>query len=220
MSLVCRNCNRAIKDQVNGLANELFRCEKCYTIYAPVEHSDDRELVTNPGSIVVERYSSNLTITARWFKPAALVLVLFTIFWNLFTPVWFMLAIKEWMLILALWALAFFLAGLYLIYKSLGICFNKTVITADSTTLSIENSPFCFRGKRSFKQENIQELYLTARDIASSDCDGIYEPPSYFYTIMLKDINGKHITFMQPNNYRESVFFIMQQLERFGVSKK
>jgi len=115
----------------------------------------------------------SLAMTVSWYSPKAFFFLFFTAFWNVFLVVWFTMAfIGGAPLIFKLFPIIHVAVGLWLIYYTLCMFMNKTLIDVVDDYLMIEHKPIpWWRGNKEIPLQEIQQLYV--KEVKKSGKNGV-----------------------------------------------
>ncbi len=161
----CSTCGGPIGAQDVDRSLGVATCPHCTTVTelrgrASVAVPPSRgELVPLPERFLVSEEPGALRIQWRWFRPSALFLVGFCVFWDGFLVVWYAGAFASGSTVMALFPLLHVAAGVTISYVTLATLLNRTVVEARPRELSIVHGPIPWKGALLLR-EDVAQLYV------------------------------------------------------------
>jgi hypothetical protein len=164
---LCPSCTAPIRREDVHAATGQATCHNCGAQMNLDVHSatgattvQRRLPVALPKGLNCEKTIHGIQITRTWFTPAAIVLLLFCVFWNgfLLFEYWIspnprMPGITQWVPILHV------LIGVYLGYFAVASLVNRTHVSVDRGMLQIRHTPLPWPGSRKLGAAQIRQLY-------------------------------------------------------------
>jgi hypothetical protein len=129
------------------------------SVAAPPPLSQQEPLVPLPERFLVSEEPGALRIQWRWFRPSALFLVGFCVFWDGFLLVWYAGALTSGSAVMALFPLLHVGAGVAISYFTLATLLNRTVVEARPRALSVVHGPVPWKGAL-LAREDVAQLYV------------------------------------------------------------
>lgn len=210
IDLKCRNCGAAISPKDISYEIGAARCGHCRSLYTipSTGRSIPRPQVSLPPGFTVETVGNVLSITRRWFRPSAWMLVFFALFWNGFMVVWHGIALTTGTWIMSLFGLLHTGVGLWLIYYVAALFANRTVIRASPALLEVAHGPVPWRGNLRMEATGIGQLYCTEKIRRSKNGTRT----GYRVEAILPDNRRKVL--VEGLDDADHALFIEQQIER------
>jgi hypothetical protein len=143
---------------------------------------------------------SSIIIRYKWSKKIALVLLIFSVFWNGFLVFWFLLPTP---IFFKLFAIIHAGVGVGLVWYSLCSFLNETKISISRYELAITHSPIPFPTYKNMILEkfDIQQIYITQK---TNDKKG---NTTYSYVLnVLSPKNNVRKLSLSYDNYEQAIF--------------
>jgi hypothetical protein len=195
MQLFCKRCGKQILAEDMNLEMALAKCRGCSSVFSildslkegdepAVGRKRERLPVPMPKGYKVEDFGRELTITYRWFSPAAFALLIFCVFWDGFLIVWYFIGFRElfagnagWMaLVMLLFPILHVAVGVGLTYSVICMFLNRTEIRVVGGNLSVWHGPIPFPGRCTIPTTEIKQLYVTeSRHQRKNGCSFSYD---------------------------------------------
>ena len=221
MQIKCAKCGSLLRAEDVNLDALLGKCRACNEVFsiadqAPFTPLMARKLKTDvamPSKFRVEGDVSGLTISYRWFTPAAFFLLFFCIGWDSFLVFWYAMALghgagpMQWIAIV--FPIAHVAVGVGLSWLVLAMFLNTTTIRVNYEQLTIRSGPVPFFGNKRLAAADIQQLYCDESVTRNENTT------SRQFLVNVRTIDGRKIKLITGLNERDQALFIEQQIERF-----
>lgn len=165
MEIACRSCGANIPPDHLDLDRGIAQCAYCDAVVripgvepsAPTPPA--RATAPQPKGMTIEEDAHGVRIIRRWFRPAIIALLLFTLFWDGFMVVWFTIAITQGVWFMALFGLLHGAVGVGLSYSVVASFVNRTIIEINERELSIRHEPLPWPGNKTLPTLEVDQLY-------------------------------------------------------------
>ncbi len=224
-NLKCPNCSETILASDINLNKGLAKCSYCNVIFNIGEDSSDDsstpqrkdEIFVIPKGIEILKLFGELNIEMSWRHSIHWFIILFTLIWNAILLPFILVAIFTQEYFILLFISLHLAVGIGLLYFTLSSLFNKTYITVDKQTLTIEHRPFSlFFKEHHLEVKDIDQLYV--KKYVSSRTNG---NPNYSYVVMAILRNKEEIKLVKGISKPPQALYIEQEIESFaGIQDK
>lgn len=213
VELKCRNCGSPLSPESISPQLAAARCPHCNALFAlPASVAEPKSIprpdVALPKRFVVDRDGDAVTITRRWFSPAAFFMLVFALFWNGFLVVWHGIALSSGMWFMSLFGLIHTGVGLWLIYWVAAMFLNSTVIRASHEWLQVRSGPLPWRGNQDLERGVVRQLYCTEKVTHGKNGSSA----RYGVEVVLE--GNRRETLVKGLDDADQALFIEQQLEK------
>jgi hypothetical protein len=165
--LDCRRCGAQITAENIDLSTALARCHRCHAVFGfadqlsganPPPPPMDMPL---PHGLTMSESGGRLRLVHPWYRPVMFVALLGCILWNVGFAVWYELAKSpsEIPLVVLLFAIVHMAIGVSITYAIVAGFFNRTIIEADATHLTIRHTPMPWPGNHQVRAGDLQQLF-------------------------------------------------------------
>jgi len=214
MDVKCVRCDSVIPTENMNINALVAKCNICNAVFSlnglAGEAKPRRATVPMPDSIAVEDTGREMTITRRWRSLAAYFLVLFCVIWNAFMVVWFSMAIKSGIWIMVAAGSIHGLVGLGLIYYTIAMFINRTIITVNRDTLSVHHAPLPWFGNVKLAAGKVDQIWCRMR-IQYRNNGG----STTTYEVHANSTHGQSKTLLKGLNNADEALFLEQQIETY-----
>lgn len=152
---------------------------------------------------------THIEIIRKWFGVKTVVYTLVAIFWNGFLCFWYIDAAKMGALIAFFLPIFHVAMGVWLIYLSIASWFNRTIITASPSKISIRHRPIPWMGNIDMNAFNLKQLYT--KEIVSRTRNGT----SLTYSVRIITNDGRNKELIADLESIEQALFIEQKIEKY-----
>ena len=216
LTVACKKCGRTVDTEDLDMEFLVAGCSHCSTLFSfsdQVKSADKRPVprspVPMPKGISVEDSGKQLTISRKWFGPAVIFIILFTLFWNGFMLVWYTIAVSQQEWLMAVFGSLHLAVGLGLLYYSPAGIFNTTTIDVIKDGFEIKHGPIPYPGHLLMLSESIQQLYC--REKVNQGKNGT----TCTYELHALTRDGKDERILKGLSQREQVLFLEQEIEKY-----
>ncbi len=184
MQLFCKKCGKQVLAEDMNLEMALAKCRSCSSVFSildalkeetgpgAVPLKSERLPVPMPAGYKIDEFGRELTITYRWFSPAAFALLFFCIFWDGFLVFWYVMGVNGlingqmgWMaLLMLLFPILHVAVGVGVTYAVVCMFLNRTEIRITAGDLSIWHGPVPCPGKCQLPTGDIKQLFVTENE--------------------------------------------------------
>jgi hypothetical protein len=181
MQLFCKKCGKQVLAEDMNLEMALAKCRSCSSVFSILDALKDdpdpgvatvkreRLPVPMPKGYKIDEFGRELTITYRWFTPAAFVILLFCIVWDGFLVFWYTMGFQGLMngqmgwgaLLMLLVPILHVAVGIGMTYTVVCLFLNRTEIRVIGGDLTIWNGPVPFPGNCRLPISDIKQLFVT-----------------------------------------------------------
>lgn len=217
--LICPTCSAEIQAKDINMSETLAVCSTCNTVFNFGDDPDfevepkkkkKRDLIHPPTRITSELTANGLEITMRWFRPLAIFLTLFAVFWDGFMLFWYGIAISNQAWEMAAFGSLHLAVGVGLTYYVIALYVNRTDLVIDRTEIRKRVSPLPFpRGNLTISANDIEQLFVKQKVTYSKNGRQIS------YQVCYRPYGESDKVLMQGLNDSESGKYIEQEIERY-----
>jgi hypothetical protein len=211
--LACKACGAPVEPGDDGYA----RCRFCGGVARLAPHAGaaatdpttiPRPPIDVPRGVTVVDTGRGLEITRRWFHPAAIFLAFFAAVWiGLLATFYGMATGSGAPLPILLFPLLHVAVGLGLAYGALAMFVNRTLVRAESGTLSVTHGPLPWRPGPTLASGAVSQVFT--REDASKKNQG---SPTYSVWAVRKDGGRVRLAGTIPS--ADTALFLEQTIER------
>lgn len=214
MRVFCPRCGTTPPVEDINIQALVATCRTCNDLFSIADQLPNdpivrqRARVPKPDGMMVSSTGDVLTLTRRWFTPAAFILVFFCVFWDGFLVVWYALTLtsRHVDVVALLFPMLHVLAGAFLTYFCVCLFVNRTVFTLTRRDLSIRHVPLPTPGNRTLEISQVDQFY-------AEEVRGNKGSRSYTLSVLLKD--GKKVRLLGGLPDASSALYLEQTLEQF-----
>ncbi|WP_428267116.1 hypothetical protein [Haliangium sp.] len=212
MTLSCPRCSADIVAEDIHLDRGLAKCRACNAVFGlPAQLGNPagprrRGQVRPPKRFQVEERDGALHITRRWFRPAALGMILFAAFWMLFPFLFARGGVDGAALVVVLVSGA---VGLGIVYWTAAVMVNRTHVVVDRAALRIRHSPLPWPGKRDLPVNQIDQLYCQSHLMQRRN-----RGASFNYSVDAVLRSGSTVRLISSLEQAEEAVYFEQAIER------
>lgn len=214
IELKCRNCGSQLAPEDISARLAVARCKHCNALFALPESVTSpqpiaRPEVELPKRFAIERANQTLTITWRWFSPAALGLLFFAVFWNGFMIVWHTLALSSGAWFMSVFGLLHTGVGVFLAYWVAAKLMNRTTIYVSKDWIQVRLGPIPWSGRQDLEREGIRQLFC--KEKVKRGKNGTTE------TYQIEVVLGGNLrkTLVKGLESADQAIFVEQQIEKY-----
>lgn len=215
----CPACGATLRAEdmnVHAMAANCPACHAFVDLRAHAEASrgepDDARTplpVPMPAGVRVERRGSDLKIVRRWFSWRYVMLLFFSVVWNVFLVFWYGMAfVMDAPLVFKLFPLLHVAAGVFMGYVTLAGFLNRTVFRIEREHLAVRHGPVPWRGSLDLSALDLEQLFCTQKLNRGRNGTTV----RYGVEASLKD--GRHLVIASGLEVREQALFIEQAIEQ------
>jgi len=216
VAMQCHNCGAPLEQSDISEQLAVAKCSHCSAIFS-IEKDDDtpqagkahRQEVPMPKGLVIHNLGSRLEIVRRWLSPVAIPLVIFCVFWNVFMIVWHSIALSSGAWFMSVFGLIHTGVGIGLAYTTLAIFLNRTTISVDQASLTIQHAPIPWRGSGTTHACDIDQIFCREKISHGKNSTRIT------YQVFIIDKKGQKKKLLSGLDDIDQALFIEQELERF-----
>jgi hypothetical protein len=222
--LSCPKCNHFINGDDINIEQTIARCGNCNHVFAFAHDSKTGKLVEEqlmPHGVEALKLKNELDIRLNWTKTTSKggrsFMTLFTFVWNIILLPFVLMAVFS-----GAWNILLFISlhlavGLGLLWYTLSIYFNKSILSLTKRNLRIRSVPIplpTFRNK-DLNVDDIDQLYVSK--YTASTTNGV---PNFAYALYAVMKDGSKESLLRGMN-RETQRYIEVEMERFlGIKNK
>lgn len=219
MQVICPTCQQIVPANNIELSNGLAKCDACAQIFpfqdlTPQPQEQDlgrrRTRIPQPENILVEHQGDELVLNWRWFSPVtAIFMTFFTIAWNVFLIFWYSMVLTSpetpWLMVV--FPLGHVAVGIGLLYYTLGLFVNRTLIRVSRQHLALRHQPLFWTGQCDLPSKNITQLFCRRKVYHTKNGTRV----AYLvYVIMKNHKEHKLVEVSDPDHAQ----YIEQQIEK------
>lgn len=223
MRVKCPDCRTSLsRDDIN-IEKMVGICPHCAKVIAIEEVVDEESEFSfsrrepdleMPKGLSIRHRGGDLELRIRWFSMAAYILAAFCFFWDAFMAVWFYIAYTEKIWMMGAFGILHGLVGVALTYFCVCTFVNHTIVTVNSSFLTIEFSPLPWLGRKKIESGEIEQLFCKDRIRHTEQGNHV----SYELWMIRK---GKKSCLLGGYFSAEQVRFLEQEIERFlGIKNR
>ncbi len=182
----CDSCGASIPAGDLELTTMLAKCRGCDSVFefasrmgraapdATQGPAGPRAEVPLPEGISLRTTEKGLAIERRWWSPAVIPMLGFTLFWDGFMVVWYAIAITQRQWMMAIFGTFHGLIGLGLLYGCLLGLVQRTRVKVEGGELVVEHYPLPYQASTSWPAGRLEQLYVKRAEV-SNDSAATYE---------------------------------------------
>ncbi len=215
--LHCPVCGSVIPGQEVHLALSVARCVSCSAVFdlagrtpSPQRPPPRTQVPLPPLFQVEDQGHAGLRLSWKWFKPQALFLAFFCLFWDGFLVVWYGIAagMEDPPLVMVLFPLGHVAVGVGLTYWTLAQFVNRTWIEASRNRLQVRHGPLRWKENLDLPGSELVQLY--GLEVIHRGKNGV----SVTYSLNAIDRKGVQRKLLTGLVDLEQVLWLEQALER------
>lgn len=226
MQLYCRNCGEEIPAQNINVQETIAVCKACNAVFdfsaTVAQEKRKRKMVSMPDRFHMDERPDELELAYHWFTPMAILMTVFTVIWSgpvllIFMPLFLGGTFNFASLgggifsIFSFFPLIFGGVAVGLIYYTVGLWINQTVITVSDSEIKVRSKPLPTLGNKTIDSRFIGQLYVKQRVSRNSNSGGT----SITYQVRIVTDDGKNQTLVGNLPKSEQALYIEQQIERY-----
>lgn len=156
--LRCRRCASEYRSEDIDLKLALAKCHKCHGVTdlsgrsvqlvgasaMPTVVPTVRRLMPKPGRFNVAEVPGGFTVSWKWFRPAAIFMTVFAVFWIGFLVVWNAVAIGSGAWQMSLFSVVHVAVGVWLGLYTAALWLNTTTVTLQQGFIRVNTQPIKF----------------------------------------------------------------------------
>ena len=144
-------------------------------------------------------------------KKSKRTLLMMTVMWNIFTPIMLIIGMTTGVFVVAIFFMIFQLVGLFLLWKTLGLYFNRQKITIEEQMIRITEKPFKIQAAiKEIKVSDIKQLYVSKYFTGTT----VNDQKIMAYSLSAILIDNTSVRLITDSN-KESALYLEQEIERF-----
>jgi hypothetical protein len=229
MDLLCPRCAAKVPAADANLERMVAKCGACDAVFRieprlgaragggspprPPSITEEGEAPPAPGEPGYRasarlRARGPLRLTYRWWTPAALFTLAFSLAWNTFLVIWYVIAISSgspWT------ALAFPLlhvaGGVGIFYWSVAKLLNRSVVQVEGRKLTVRHGPLWWPGARELETDHIRQLFVRRRTTRGKNGN------TTIRFAVCADLDGTALDLLGDLSRLEDARYIEQRLE-------
>lgn len=219
MKLTCPNCSATIPAEDVHLERVLAKCARCDAVFSFADRFPEaaraagttkRPQLHAPARVEVRDLGADKALVVRWFRPAAIFLAFFTVFWNAFLLFWYGVVLSQGApLVMALFPLLHVAVGLFLAYLTAALFVNSTRIVLTRRSLSVRHGPLPWPGNKALEGEALDQLFT--REQVHHGKNGT----QLSYDLVARSADGVEVVLVRRLEQPEEGLFLEQTLERW-----
>jgi hypothetical protein len=215
----CRFCAAPLAAADVNVQLAMARCGNCHAVYSFADEARERlgersglamerGPVGLPKGFAVSREDGMLTVTRRWFSPAALAMVFFCIVWDGFLVAWYAGAIAAGSLTMGLFPILHLAAGVWITYMTLAQLLNTTALYVGGGKLKVRHGPLPWPGQHDLPTAELTQLWCVERPHKRK------RGYSYTYEVHARGRDSKVHVLVKSLADAQQALYIEQQIEK------
>jgi len=168
-----------------------------------------RPPVPLPWGLTVSTEGGELRIERRWYTWMALLAAFFCVTWLGVFVFWYLLVFMHPSRAISLLALLHGGAGLALVYATVALFVNRTVIVVTGADLTIRHGPLPWPGSRDVPAAGLEQLHCEKHVRRSRGGTTIT------YSVLARSTDGRATPLVRGLSDRDQAHFIEQQIEHY-----
>ncbi|HYW06441.1 MAG TPA: hypothetical protein VE913_05770 [Longimicrobium sp.] len=222
-TLLCPSCGSRTEVEAGAVS---ARCPVCHSPAGPRAAARDsldgavllgdgrlapapRAPVPLPAGLTISTDGGELRMERRWYTWVALLAAFFCVMWLGVFVFWYLLVYMHPSRAVSLLALLHAGSGLILVYATVALFINRTLIVVNGADVTIRHGPLPWLGNRDIPAAGVEQLHCERHVTRTRGGTTIT------YSVLARAADGRATTLVRGLSERDQAHYIEQQIEHY-----